>query len=57
MAARFYRVEELCTDGWSPLDQDSVKLTKEQASKRLQDAINEGLNPNRLRAIPHNVCT
>tara|TARA_E500000331_G_scaffold190637_1_gene183411 strand:- start:10 stop:177 length:168 start_codon:yes stop_codon:yes gene_type:complete len=55
MAARFYRVEELCTDGWSPLDQDSIKLTKEQASKRLEEAMNEGLNPNRLRAVPHNV--
>ena len=55
MAARFYRVEELCTSGWTPLDQDSVKLTKEQASKRLEEAMAEGLNPNRLRAIPHNV--
>jgi len=55
MAARFYRVEELCTDGWSPLDKNSVKLTKEQASKRLEAALAEGLNPNRLRAIPHNV--
>mgnify|MGYP003307208355 FL=1 len=55
MAARFYRVEELCTDGWSPLDQHSIKLTKEQASKRLEEAMAEGLNPNRLRAVPHNV--
>ena len=55
MAARFYRVEELCTDGWSPLHKNSVKLTKEQASKRLEAALAEGLNPNRLRAIPHNV--
>ena len=55
MAARFYRVEELCTDVWSALDQNSVKLTKEQASKRLQEAMAEGLNPNRLRAVPHNV--
>ena len=55
MAARFYRVEELCTDGWSPLDKNSVKLTKEQASKRLEAALAEGLNPHRLRAIPHNV--
>ena len=55
MAARFYRVEELCTDGWCPLDENSVKLTKDQASKRLEVAMNEGLNPARLRAVPHNV--
>ena len=52
MAARFYRVEELCTDGWCILDEKAIKLTKDQAKARLESAIAEGLNPNRLRAIP-----
>ena len=49
---KLYRIEELCTDGWSVLDKKAVKLTKEQAKARLEDAIAEGLNPNLLRAIP-----
>ena len=49
---KFYRIEELCTDGWSGLDEKAIKLTKEQAKARLESAIAEGLNPNRLRAIP-----
>ena len=52
---KLYRIEELCTDGWAGIDDKAVKLTKDQASKRLDEAIAEGLNPNRLRAIPHNV--
>ena len=49
---KLYRVEELCTDGWSLLDEKSFKLTKDQAKARLESALAEGLNPNRLRAIP-----
>ena len=49
---KLYRIEELCTNGWSVLDKNAVKLTKDQAKARLEDAIAEGLNPNLLRAIP-----
>tara|TARA_B100001094_G_scaffold205907_1_gene199816 strand:+ start:423 stop:590 length:168 start_codon:yes stop_codon:yes gene_type:complete len=49
---KLYRIEELCTDGWSVLDDKAVKLTRDQAKARLDEAIAEGLNPNRLRAIP-----
>ena len=49
---KLYRIEELCTDGWTLVGEDAVKLTKEQAKARLDDAIAEGLNPNRLHAIP-----
>ena len=52
---KLYRIEQLCTDGWTVLDKDSVKLNKEQAKARLESAIAEGLNPNLLRAIPDNV--
>ena len=52
MPARLYRIEELCTDGWSVIDEKAIKLTKEQAKARLESALAEGLNPNRLRAIP-----
>ena len=52
---KLYRIEELCTDGWSVLDDKAVKLTRDQAKVRLEDAIRDGLNPNRLRAIPDGV--
>ena len=49
---KLYRIEELCTDGWAVIDEKAIKLTKDQASKRLDEAIADGMNPNRLRAIP-----
>ena len=49
---KLYRIEELCTDGWTLVGDDAVKLTRDQAKARLDAAIAEGLNPNRLRAIP-----
>ena len=49
---KLYRIQELQTTGWETLDTNAVQLTKEQAKARLDAAIAEGLNPNRLRAIP-----
>ena len=48
----FYRIEELCTSGWELIDDDYVRLTKEQASAKLKELIGGGFNPNRLRAVP-----
>ena len=47
---KLYRIEELTTSGWELVDVDTVQLTKEQASAKLNDLIAEGYNPNRLRA-------
>ena len=49
---KLYRIEELQTAGWELIADDAVKLNKDQAKARLNAAIAEGLNPNRLRAIP-----
>jgi hypothetical protein len=46
-----YRIEELCTNGWNVTEPTDVKLTKEQASNRLNELLAEGYNPNRLRAV------
>tara|TARA_B100001113_G_scaffold211157_1_gene173231 strand:+ start:222 stop:383 length:162 start_codon:yes stop_codon:yes gene_type:complete len=46
---KLYRIEELATSGWTLYDERSLKLTKEQASVRLKQIINEGHNPNELR--------
>jgi hypothetical protein len=48
-----YTVLELGTDGWaSPEPKFDTNLTKEQAMERLDYYINEGVSPQRLRAIP-----
>lgn len=52
MTEQLYRIDELCTSGWQQQDDDTTNLTKEQATKRAQDLIDEGLNPNRLRIVP-----
>lgn len=42
-----YRIEEFCTTGWEIVVEH---LTRSQASERLQEMLNEGLNPNHIRA-------
>ena len=41
-----YRIEEEITNGWAELD---TNLTKDEASVRLNQLIEQGYNPNRLR--------
>ena len=48
---KLYRVEELTTSGWHVVEITDVKLTKEQATDRLNALLAEGYNPNRLRAV------
>ena len=38
---QLYRIDELCTSGWQQQDDDTINLTKEQATKA-QDLIDEG---------------
>ena len=47
-----YSVQELVTTGWVLLDKDLTNLTKEEASKKIQNLIdNESYNPSDLRVI------
>jgi len=50
--SRKYRVEQYFTTGWSIVDKDAIKLSKDQAKKILENLMKEGVNPNELRAIP-----
>ena len=52
---QLYKIEELCTSGWAQQDDDTCKLTKEEAAAKAQDLISEGINPNRLRIVPDGV--
>jgi len=48
-----YRIEELCTTGWELIDEKYVNMTKEQTQQVLNQLIEEGYNPNSLRAVPN----
>jgi hypothetical protein len=48
---QLYRIEELFTNGWELIDESAQKLTKEQCDLRLRDYMNQGYNPNYLRAV------
>lgn len=49
---QLYRVEELSTVGWSLIDEEAQKLTKEQCDLMLNNYLSLGYNPNYLRAVP-----
>jgi|TARA_Y100000361_G_scaffold97649_1_gene87531 hypothetical protein len=48
---KLYRIEELTTEGWTLIDEVARNLTKEKANVLLDQYINAGVNPNRLRAV------
>jgi len=48
---KLYTVAEFATSGWAAVDENSVHLTREQAKTRIEELIEEGYNPNRLKAI------
>ena len=50
--SRKYRVEQKFTTGWGVVDERAIKLSKDEAKKVLEELINEGTNPDDLRAIP-----
>ena len=49
--ANFYRIEELTTEGWTLIEDQAAKVTKEKCDELLVQYINRGQNPNRLRAV------
>ena len=50
--SRKYRVEQKFTTGWGLVSVTSFKLSKDGAKKILEELMNEGVNPDDLRAIP-----
>ena len=50
--SRKYRVEQKFTTGWGVVDENAIKLTKDEARKVLENLLAEGVNPDDLRAIP-----
>ena len=50
--SRKYRVEQKFTTGWGLVSETSVKLSKDEAKKMLENLLAEGVNPDDIRAIP-----
>tara|TARA_Y100001973_G_scaffold99844_1_gene159737 strand:- start:472 stop:843 length:372 start_codon:yes stop_codon:yes gene_type:complete len=47
-----YKIEELVTTGWNLVDKKLTSLSKEDASKKIQNLIdNESYNPSDLRVV------
>ena len=47
-----YRVEQYYTTGWSIVDREAIKLSKDEARKWVEIKLAEGVNPDELRATP-----
>ena len=47
-----WKIQELSTNGWTSIDPQSDNLTKEQCDRWLNTYMNDGIAPNRLRAVP-----
>ena len=48
-----YSIQELATTGWEMInEQSTTNLTKEECTKRLEEIMREGYNPNSHREIP-----
>ena len=50
-----YKVLRRTTEGWTMVDSlNAVNLTKEQCDQVLMNLVNEGINPDELRAVKDN---
>jgi len=48
---KLYRIEEFTTTGWELIHENEVQLTKEVCAEHLKSYMNEGVSPDRLRAV------
>ena len=46
-----YKIILQATNGWSLIDPSATNLTKEQCSQQLNRFMNEGYNPNDMKAV------
>ena len=47
-----WKIVELSTNGWTVIDPDATNLTKEDCDAQLNAYMDDGIAPNRLRAVP-----
>ena len=51
-AEKRWKIQELSTNGWTSIDPTTDSLTKEQCDVQLNNYMDDGIAPNRLRAVP-----
>ena len=47
-----WKIQELSTNGWTSIDPTTDSLTKEECDIKLEAYMDDGIAPNRLRAVP-----
>ena len=47
-----WKIQELSTNGWTSIDPTTDSLTKEDCDAQLNAYMDDGIAPNRLRAVP-----
>ena len=51
-AEKRWKIQELSTNGWTSIDPSTDSLTKEDCDAQLNAYMDDGIAPNRLRAVP-----
>ena len=51
-AKKRWKIQELSTNGWTSIDASTDSLTKEDCDAQLNAYMDDGIAPNRLRAVP-----
>ena len=54
MAEKLYTILELSTNGWHPIEDEDVQLTKAKCDERIQHHLRKGISPDRLKAVVDN---
>ena len=49
-----YKVLELSTQGWSLIENNAQNLTSAQADVKIQESLDSGVAPNRLKIVVQN---
>ena len=54
-AEKRWKIQELSTNGWTSIDASTDSLTKEDCDAQLNAYMDDGIAPNRLRAVPSQI--
>ena len=52
MTEKLWKIQENTTNGWTSVDPKTDNLTKSQCDEWLEQYIDQGTPPDRLRAVP-----
>ena len=54
-AEKRWKIQELSTNGWTSIAPTTDSLTKEECDAQLNAYMDDGIAPNRLRAVPSQI--